>query len=720
MTTVSGPADTDTEADSDQAEGSESARDGDGTDSGKAQDNPLMIRSHRLRELTSRERWWALLLGLAVVMPTVVALVHLLPDWRASSDPGLMALRTLDVGTSRTPLVGQPSTSSTYAGPEVNVYHPGPLHFYMMAPFVRLLGASIGMLLTSACVSGFMALVTLWVAYRRLGKAAAVLAAVALSVVLFGMGAAALLNPVSSSFSGLPLFASAMLVWAVLAGDIKLLPLAMGVLVFTAEVHLAVGPTVAFLCLILAGAIAVQWRLQRQAVLRAAGWSLVVAGVLFAPLVIQELWGQSDRGNLSALLEYILDSESNGTNLGAKRALWSLVHVMGLPPVLANTQLAGWDLLEPPSLFTWVTAVGIAVLLGALLVHWGRKRDLRVTLVLMAGSLALAGLINGSRIPAGLESGRLAFYHWMWPFTFFALLSLFLAVPELARAVRTRLPDRFEWGPTTVARVRPWAAGAVAAALIAVPIANNTLDRPTNNRGRMHMTFAGTIHDQLTDLVLSAEDDLPESGLLLVSRSSSFYTSASEALAVSLEEEGLDVLWLPSFVRGVHNDRIAWHRDQVNAVLVATINTTPDVSPTDTPGELLGRVPLWPERAVEAYELLKDQAQAADEVIPDPNAEPIRFPGSPEDYQAMLRANLATAQENLPTDPDALLTRHEWLQQVMEYPLIEPELDPDALAQVHAALTDTRLSSFPTVASIDVHLVTDPAEVDTFTGTIAS
>src|SRR4029450_9165344 len=62
-------------------------------------------RVHRLRELDRSGRFPALLLGVGLLVAPVVALIHYLPHWVPSQDPAMIALRALDVGTSRTPMI---------------------------------------------------------------------------------------------------------------------------------------------------------------------------------------------------------------------------------------------------------------------------------------------------------------------------------------------------------------------------------------------------------------------------------------------------------------------------------------------------------------------------------------------------------------------------------------------------------------------------------------
>ena len=67
-------------------------------------------------------------------MPVFVLLVRvLLSGWLSSSDWAAIELRTRDVGTWRTPLVGPYS--------RYGWNHPGPLLFYVLAVPYRMLGA---------------------------------------------------------------------------------------------------------------------------------------------------------------------------------------------------------------------------------------------------------------------------------------------------------------------------------------------------------------------------------------------------------------------------------------------------------------------------------------------------------------------------------------------------------------------------------------------------
>src|SRR4029450_12872676 len=65
---------------------------------------------HRLRDLDHRGRLLAGVFALALALAPLLALAWAAPDWTPSNDPALMAMRSLDVGTRRTPLTAHPAT----------------------------------------------------------------------------------------------------------------------------------------------------------------------------------------------------------------------------------------------------------------------------------------------------------------------------------------------------------------------------------------------------------------------------------------------------------------------------------------------------------------------------------------------------------------------------------------------------------------------------------
>ena len=380
---------------------------------------------HRLRALTRRHRLWAVAVAIALLAAPVAAMAIFVPEWTPAADPALMGLRSLDVGTGATPMLGQPSQSNQYAGSVASVHHPGPLHFYLMAVPIRVLGAPIAMPLISVLITGSCLLLATWAVFRQLGRTAGLTAAAALSLVAFTTGASSLIHPVSSNIAGYPLLCTAVLWWCVAAGDTRLLPLAVGVASFTAQQHLSVIP--ATLVLVAGGLVLLGvrgWRAgwtgpdDRRVLTRWLGASVVVGLVLWAPPLAQQVFGNS--GNLGDMAWFA--RHGNRDTMGYGSAVRQLAHVVGLPPLLGRTDLVGGDLLAAPSPATWVTAVAVLAGVVALCVHWRRVDPRRASLGAAVGLVAVAGLVNGASVPRGLEQGRLTFYHWAFALAFFLAL----------------------------------------------------------------------------------------------------------------------------------------------------------------------------------------------------------------------------------------------------------------------------------------------------------
>src|SRR4051794_9652176 len=88
---------------------------------------------HPLRDLTRRQRWFAAVMVVMLLVPFGVGLYRAAHGhWLPSGDNALIALRTRDVFSHHPPLVGQPSTAAQYVQTS-KARHPGPIEFYAMA-----------------------------------------------------------------------------------------------------------------------------------------------------------------------------------------------------------------------------------------------------------------------------------------------------------------------------------------------------------------------------------------------------------------------------------------------------------------------------------------------------------------------------------------------------------------------------------------------------------
>ena len=376
----------------------------------------------RLRELEGRDRVLALAMFALVLVPFVVALVRAFGDgWIASGDEANIATRALDVFSRHPPLTGLPSTSALY-GDKIGTNHPGPMEFYLLAIPLRALGLSAGPLLTAAAINAGCVLITLWVFLRRLGLTAMLWAGVLLLAVMWSGGTAVLTDTLSSNMTMYSLLCTAVLVWALVDGDLRLLPLAAIVASYAAQQHLAalviVAALVAVAIVALATRIVVRMRRgdpdTTRSTLRWSAAALGVAVVGWTPVAIDQFTGHP--GNLTNIVNFARDDTR--PTLGLKIGIYEAMHAVAPPTILARTDSTGRILLDSPGALR--LAVGVLVL-GALALVAGtaRRREPAVArLALVALVLVGAGVVNGSNVPRSFESERINLYRWTWAAAF--------------------------------------------------------------------------------------------------------------------------------------------------------------------------------------------------------------------------------------------------------------------------------------------------------------
>lgn len=606
--------------------------------------------------------------AMALLAAPLAALVHFVPGWSATNDPALMGLRALDVGTSSTLLVGQPSQAGLYA--EVtNLHHPGPSHLYLLALPVRMLGADLGMPLVSVLIVGSCLLVSAWVVYRLLGTRAALVAAAGLGLVTLTTGAASLINPVSSNIAGYPLLATAALMWAVATGDVRLLPPAALAASFTAQQHLAVVPAT---LVIVAGGLGVgaalwwrdgRWRdaASRRELRRPAALSVAVAAVMWAPVLAQQAFG--DEGNLGQMLWFA--RHGNGETLGMASALRQVAHAVGLPPLLGRTDATGGAMLEAPSVLTWASAAGALAGVAGLTV---RRRDDRPRLALgaMVGVVVLAGLVNGSSVPEGVEMLRMPFYHWAFVLAFLVAVVLGLAATELP------VPRLAVRGVGRVAAV-----AVVCVVTATAGIVSPALDRRHNTAAAAYSSAPSAAMDRLADVVVDHDGAIGEHTLLM-SRGEPPFAGIAEGVALELAERGVDVE-VPLSWRFFVADRRLVDRDRVDGAVVLVVEQLePRVPPPG--GELLGRVDLADRFPHAALARLVRAAEAAEGVDLGPGAQ-AHLARLPEAEARLLRPAL----RSLASDPGQL-TNEAVLDAILAAPPVSPEFDPDDVRAVAGAV----------------------------------
>ena len=338
-------------------------------------------------------RWCTLAAGAAALLVVVVlALKAATWDWLAVGDFGVMRLRTLDVGTSHTPLVG------VYSRWGWN--HPGPFIYYAYAPFVRAVGGGgHGLLLGALAVSVASVAATLVVAARA-GRRFLTLTGLVLALFLVGLDPAGLINPWNPYVLILPLFAAAVAAWRTAFDD----RFAAVVLVvagsFALQSHLLAGPPV--LGLLAVGAVGLGLRAvrgpERNHARLTAALAVGVGLVCWIPPVVQQLTGTD--GNLAAIFDFALhnDEPRSGWGVGA-RVVGS---ALSLPPTWITGALSRESHPIPWALFALGAATAWAV---------RRRWTNEVVLCVVAWVLVLAAFVGSAQV-TGIAFPYL--FRWVW------------------------------------------------------------------------------------------------------------------------------------------------------------------------------------------------------------------------------------------------------------------------------------------------------------------
>ena len=178
----------------------------------------------RWRDLSPRQRTTAALVAVVVALPFLVAALQALADgWFPIGDDGTMLTVARQVFTAHPPLTGETGSFDKYG---VQAFHPGPLVYYVLAPFVAVLGGAAGLLLGAAFVSMVAIVTTGYVALRAWGPGAALWAWTTALLMVWSLGGTAYLYRPFKAVSALLVILCFLHVSAALAaGRSTLLPI---------------------------------------------------------------------------------------------------------------------------------------------------------------------------------------------------------------------------------------------------------------------------------------------------------------------------------------------------------------------------------------------------------------------------------------------------------------------------------------------------------------
>jgi hypothetical protein len=324
-----------------------------------------------------------------VVLPMVVALVSLLgTHWSPTSDDAIEVLRIRDVGGRHTPLIGMDS--------RLRWSHPGPLLFWLLAPF-RWVGGNTGILIGVVLLNAAVLAGALLVARRRGGAPLMVLVGVVALLLMRALGATILVDPWVPWVSVLPFLLYVLLAWSLADRDFATLPWLVVVGSFVAQTYIGYVPLVA---LVGVAALALMWwrRADEPATQSAqpVRRSIVIAAtagvVLWLPPVIQQFTG--DPGNLGEIVDYFRDPPE-------KFVGWAFGYgLMGRELRVTGPWINGNDTSALGFVFTDGTVMAILLVVAVLvlgLLAWTRRPSAARFAVLMFAAVWI-GVVAGARV----------------------------------------------------------------------------------------------------------------------------------------------------------------------------------------------------------------------------------------------------------------------------------------------------------------------------------
>lgn len=444
------------------------------------------------------------LLVVVVALPLALLAVRATATpWTPASDQAIELLAVHDVGSADTPLVG--------AFSRLGWHHPGPLLFWVLAPFDRLAGPS-GVLLAVALLAIASLGGALAAADRLGGRSLTVAVAGAAAVLIHTLGPARLVDPWNPHVTYLPLLCFLVTVALAARGGTRwALPVAVLTGSFVVQSHLGtLGPVSAASI----GAAVWWWRAQPRPIGWPVPWrsALLAVGLWVGPLLDQA----AGRGNLGDIARFI--ATGDGERAPLQRGVEVASRELGVPPAFVGGREVGF-LNEVVSAPPWRLAATFALLAGAWVLARRAGRSDPTRLVALATWLVATATVAVAVTSDGLFGYVL---RWTWPVAAFAVAAAAWAVWEGA-AVRASRPVR-----TAVAAL----AGLAIAAVSLATGHDATRDelRPTPAPSRATAALSGAVRDELSKGRYQLAWDDPV-----------LYTGVPQSVGIDLVRHGWDI-----------------------------------------------------------------------------------------------------------------------------------------------------------------------------------
>ena len=473
--------------------------------------------------------WTVLVL---VCVPVVASIVsHSIGGWAPEGDDAWVARRTMQVFSTAPPLIGQEASSIDPSAP-TNLNHPGPIAYYLVAPFYAASGWSpVGLAIGVGAVSLLALATSVVLAWRTAGERGVVAAGLGIVFVSVRVGQEFLVRPSNAVVILFPVVATALGVWAYLQRDRVGLAVTLLAGSFCLQASLETVPVGALA--VATVAIVAWWR--RRAGERGpalTGWAKAVIGVLvvmWVPPVLDLLvrWP----GNVGQMVDrFTGDGPTAGgttTHLGVGPALASVVTYLTNIPGLDHLDLGSdsVELVHLGQLKLVSLVVGLAVAIGVVGWAWSGGSAALRSLVKVAGGAIVVGVLAFSRRPNDTLYSQTYFIIWIQGVVAVAWTTVALAAIEVAQWLlrqRSHTP-----AARTLARRIPVQVGLAAAIVLAlVP-----LTRPIHRAGSR----------PVNSLSAQIQANVPEGTYLVVGDGFVPWVSTAKGVGLDLLVHGYDI-----------------------------------------------------------------------------------------------------------------------------------------------------------------------------------
>lgn len=469
-----------------------------------------------------------------VSLPFVVAAVALaVRTYAPVLDLAMTEVRVRDVFGRHSPLIGLPGRIGSF--PDQGS-HPGPLSFYLLAPFHRLTGGTaVALLVGATALQLASALGAVWVAGRRSADARRAVAVVVV-VLTAWLGASVLTQPWNPYLPLMTFLFALVCTWSVVDGDhVMLVPLTLAAS-FCAQTHvpyLSLG-----VALVGTAFVATGWRWWRsrcidRAARRSVMFSVGLGALVWSPVFVDQ-WRRTP-GNISMLRRHFLDPPEDpvGWVEGAR------VVLAHLDPVRVLTGLAERDgswlgVLRGLEGGSWVIGLGLLAVWAAVAVRSRRLAD--------KGPWHLHQVVAVGLFIAVVSSGRIfgkVWYYlvlWAWVIGAVAIVAVVLTIVAARRAralpVTGRTPTLF--------------GSALLGVVLLVSVVDSArVDPPEDHLSRVLAALVPPTVAAISDGTVSGE---AMAGTYLVRfQDAASFGSQAYGLVSELERAGIDARMTPTY-----------------------------------------------------------------------------------------------------------------------------------------------------------------------------